>query len=60
VSARGANRCVVAWEGVVPERKFRGFYSHFSKTEARSKEIMEEAGVVEYWNAARAFAHTLA
>jgi hypothetical protein len=54
-SASGENKCVVAWEGIVPHRKFKGFYTHFSRSEARSREIMEEAGVVEYWNIARSF-----
>jgi U4/U6 small nuclear ribonucleoprotein PRP3 len=57
VSSKGENKCVVAWEGVVPNRGFKGFYSHFAKTEARAKEILEEAGAIEYWNASRSFAN---
>lgn len=53
ISAAGGNSCTLVWDGVIPNRTFRGFYTHFIQTEAKARELFEAAGVIEYWNAAR-------
>jgi U4/U6 small nuclear ribonucleoprotein PRP3 len=50
---RNDNECVLVWEGVVLERKFRNFRQKRFDVGLDAKDYLEEMGAVEYWNAAK-------
>ena len=47
------NRCDLVWEGKIKKRLFQGFKVQQCPTEREIKEILDKAGCVHYWTAAK-------
>ncbi|KAJ3023394.1 UNVERIFIED_CONTAM: hypothetical protein HDU68_008629 [Siphonaria sp. JEL0065] len=50
------NECVMIWEGKIKRRLFNGFSEIDCPTERSIKTVLEKAGAIHYWDAAKHYA----